>query len=359
MVLGHTLDNKDKFYYFRDITDKVYLLFLAIHFSFIFLFFITGVEELVVFNFVSSLVYIFALYLNNIQKYNIAFALLSLEVIAHAYLCSQYIGDAGFTEALLFLPMLFFIHPVHTRAKFGYFAGIVCVYMALLYNDQFHDPQYILDIFLLRFFNIGTALLVLLISSYIAHVIYRAILGKEEQLFEENKKLENQYKIVEKLSITDGLTNLYNRHKIEDILIHEIKRCDRTGEVFSLIVIDIDHFKQVNDNYGHFVGDEVLRSFASILQESIRETDVVGRWGGEEFIILCIDTDIEGTKELAEKIRETVDSHKFDYVDHKTASFGIAAFEPGMTTDSLFVKADKALYQAKETGRNKVVVAEE
>lgn len=319
MALLHVLDSKDRFYYFRDITDKVYLLFLAIHFSFIFLFFVTGVEELVIFNFASSLIYILA---------------------------------------LLFLPMLFFIHPIQTRAKLIYFGVIVCVYVSLLYNDQFRDPSYILDGFLLRSFNIGTAMLILLITSYIAHVIYRAIISKEEQLVEENTKLENQYKLVEKLSITDGLTGLYNRHKIEDVLIQEIKRCERTGEVFSLILIDIDKFKEVNDNYGHFVGDEVLRAFSGILQESVRETDIVGRWGGEEFMIICINTDSEGTSELAEKIRENVHDYQFHYVDRKTASFGVATFEKSLTTDDLFVKADKALYQAKETGRNKVIVSD-
>lgn len=161
-------------------------------------------------------------------------------------------------------------------------------------------------------------------------------------------------KLIE-LSITDQLTGVFNRRKIDEILKFEIKKSNRYHNTFSIILIDIDHFKSVNDTYGHMVGDIVLKEFSTILKNTIRDLDILGRWGGEEFIIVCMQTDLEGATLLAEKLRKKIKHFNFDTVNNKTASFGVATSKRNTTTEELIDLADKALYRAKNTGRDKVV----
>lgn len=158
-----------------------------------------------------------------------------------------------------------------------------------------------------------------------------------------------------KLYITDRLTALYNRNKIDKIIDTEIKKKKRHDGTFSVILIDIDHFKLINDTYGHIVGDMVLKEFADIFKSSIRDIDYVGRWGGEEFIIICMQTDQKGACALAEHLRKKIEEFEFTTVGKETASFGIASCEYEDDADSIVENADKALYRAKREGRNKVV----
>jgi two-component system, cell cycle response regulator len=151
---------------------------------------------------------------------------------------------------------------------------------------------------------------------------------------------------------TDFLTGIHNRSKFEKLLSDEITRSNRYGVPLSIIMVDIDHFKDVNDVYGHLVGDIILKEFSDIIQLSIRQNDLFARWGGEEFIILCPHTDIEGTRALAEMLREKIERYHFTKADHKTASFGVAQYNDGMDANTLFFQVDTALYEAKESGRN-------
>ena len=161
-------------------------------------------------------------------------------------------------------------------------------------------------------------------------------------------------KRVEKLSITDKLTQLYNRVKIEEIFAIEIAKFHRYNTSFSLILIDIDFFKEVNDTYGHNVGDLFLREMADLLKSSVRIEDVVGRWGGEEFVILSNNYTIEGVLCLAEKIRKNVEAYEFSTIGHKTISIGVSILNKEDTQETMIARADKSLYHAKKTGRNKV-----
>ena len=120
--------------------------------------------------------------------------------------------------------------------------------------------------------------------------------------------------------------------------------------------MDIDHFKRVNDRHGHLAGDELLKMFAGTLLASIRHTDEVGRWGGEEFVVLCPETNMAGALSLANKIRQRIDSEAFDIYGKQTASFGIACYKEEDTIDSIIGHADEALYLAKNGGRNRVEV---
>jgi diguanylate cyclase (GGDEF)-like protein len=171
-----------------------------------------------------------------------------------------------------------------------------------------------------------------------------------------NRKLNALNKELERLSITDRLTGLFNRMKLDATLASESLRAQRTGQPFSLIMIDVDHFKQVNDTHGHQAGDRVLVEFAQLLQSGTRKIDIVGRWGGEEFLVICPHTDSTGACQLAENLRQKIQAFSFTLVEHKTASFGVASFQPGDQSKNIVARADAALYVAKEGGRNRVEV---
>lgn len=158
----------------------------------------------------------------------------------------------------------------------------------------------------------------------------------------------------EKLAKIDPLTGLFNRYAIEEFLRLFIEEARRYEIEFCVIMIDLDDFKEVNDMYGHLAGDEVLKKFASVFQKTIRSSDRVGRWGGEEFLVLLPHTSYKQALELAERVRVKVCSCRFNEVGRKTASFGIALFEKGDTLSSLINKADQALYISKKKGKNQV-----
>jgi len=162
-----------------------------------------------------------------------------------------------------------------------------------------------------------------------------------------------------KIACTDQLTSLANRLKIDEVLVECAEKYKRYGRVFSITLLDIDHFKSVNDTYGHLVGDMILKTISKIITKSIRNVDLVGRWGGEEFIIISKETDIDGAKVLAELLRTTIEEYEFDIVKHQTVSFGVTQFNRGDTVIDLMKHADEALYKAKREGRNRVVVYRE
>lgn len=153
---------------------------------------------------------------------------------------------------------------------------------------------------------------------------------------------------------TDGLTGLMNRVKLDEVLVTEVKRASRHQYKLSVILIDIDHFKEVNDNYGHQTGDLILQEFAASLSNNIRETDFIGRWGGEEFLLICPHTDLDGAFALAENLRQIVESTHFSIIGNKTSSFGISEFQENDTIEVVFKNVDNALYTAKNMGRNQV-----
>ncbi|MDD4504916.1 MAG: diguanylate cyclase [Sulfurospirillaceae bacterium] len=161
-------------------------------------------------------------------------------------------------------------------------------------------------------------------------------------------------KRIEELSITDTLTNLYNRLKLNELFSLHLSLAKRHGSPFSVIMLDIDKFKLVNDTYGHQVGDGLLQEIAKLLKESIRLEDVVGRWGGEEFLILLPSTTLDAASALAELLRARIQDNHFSVVDVCTVSLGVATFNIDDDQMSIVARADEALYRAKEKGRNRV-----
>ncbi|MDF1877579.1 GGDEF domain-containing protein [Sulfurimonas sp. SAG-AH-194-L11] len=174
----------------------------------------------------------------------------------------------------------------------------------------------------------------------------------EKKVQERTRDLKIALNEMKKLSITDKLTGLYNRLKLDEVLSSKVKLLERYDETFSLIIIDIDLFKNVNDTYGHIVGDKVLLEFSTLLKNSVRETDILGRWGGEEFLVICPNSNLQGTKILAESLRVEIAAYKFSHIGHLTASFGVTEFKNEDTLQSILNRSDIALYQAKDSGRN-------
>ena len=168
---------------------------------------------------------------------------------------------------------------------------------------------------------------------------------------------------LETLAITDGLTRAYNHRYFQMRLEDELRRCKRYHLPLSLLVVDADHFKAINDRYGHASGDAVLRDMGTLLRECMRDTEIVARLGGEEFGVILPQTDEIQAHIAAERLRAAVESHDFRSVDGKpiqvTISVGISGFPPNAATRAdLMEQADRAMYAAKRSGRNRVVSAE-
>ena len=174
--------------------------------------------------------------------------------------------------------------------------------------------------------------------------------SRTKELQEANEKLK-------KLATTDLLTQLNNRVILDNELQLKFDTFKRHERVFSLIMMDVDFFKSINDKYGHIVGDSVLKEIASLLKENIRSIDIAGRWGGEEFLIICDETNLDGAYILAENIRVKIQNHKFAHANQVTASLGVAMIKKEININELIKNADDALYQAKRSGRNKSIKA--
>lgn len=176
----------------------------------------------------------------------------------------------------------------------------------------------------------------------------------DAELYKKNQQLREMNAQLEVLSITDPLTGLYNRRKILQEIEDEKLRAERYVCNVSLLIFDIDHFKNINDMYGHGEGDLILKELGELIRSSIRATDVFARWGGEEFMLLLPETDLTSAVAIAEKLRVTVERHIFSNGKNITISIGVSTFIKGCSVDDFIREADDMLYRAKETGRNKV-----
>lgn len=208
------------------------------------------------------------------------------------------------------------------------------------------------------------ALAALVVTAAITAGIQRrlALTGQLQKvrgdLEESNAALRTTLAAAELLAARDQLTGLCNRRNFDQRLEAAIARTARHGDVFSLLMIDLDHFKNINDYYGHATGDDVLRRFGEVLRERLRQNDVAARWGGEEFVVLADGANLDNARLLAEQVRESVAVTSFSPVPRVTVSVGIAEYQEGESGDDLLRRADKALYGAKRNGRNRVIAAE-
>jgi diguanylate cyclase (GGDEF)-like protein len=181
---------------------------------------------------------------------------------------------------------------------------------------------------------------------------------QQDELQLKNRQLESMLTQVETLAIMDSLTGLFNRRRFETILSNEFKKCQRYQHPLACMMIDIDHFKDINDRYGHQAGDAVLREVAQCIQGSIREVDTLSRWGGEEFMVLSPNTNTANATHAAQRILNAVGSHVFSAIGNQpvTVSIGVAGVPEAEieTAEKLVHAADLALYEAKRKGRARV-----
>jgi diguanylate cyclase (GGDEF)-like protein len=186
-----------------------------------------------------------------------------------------------------------------------------------------------------------------------------ARLGVHLRLRELRRELSEKNAQLEQLSTTDALTGLRNRRYAESFLAREFERSRRHGDPLAVVLADLDHFKKVNDAHGHAIGDAALRHVASLLENSVRKTDVCARWGGEEFVIGLVQPEVDGVCEFAERQRAAVEAAPLELPDGRrlalTVSFGVAMYTPADNkVADLVDAADRALYRAKRAGRNRV-----
>lgn len=238
-----------------------------------------------------------------------------------------------------------------------------------LYNIFSNDKNYnnhILEIKLGKKFEKKLFFIINKIKFDYDSSIYKLILLNDITVIKTNEKflqdkikdLNKKLKYAEILASIDPLTKIYNRYKFYEECNKLINLYNRYGTIFSIIMFDIDNFKKINDNFGHITGDNVLKTISTVVSYTIRNTDIFFRWGGDEFIILLPNTNLEGAYISAEKIREVLENTDFnsekEHVGKVTCSFGVSTIEKEVDCDELTKKIDSAMYKAKNSGKNRV-----
>lgn len=182
---------------------------------------------------------------------------------------------------------------------------------------------------------------------------YKDEMGTLIKEFQRMQVMQNEsYKDMQNLALTDTLTNMHNKHSIMELFSKEIHRVHRHGTALCVLMYDIDFFKKVNDTFGHDIGDEILSELSRVAKEDLRSEDSIGRYGGEEFIILLPDTALEKATAFAQRLRKKVEEHSFKGVDVVTISIGLIEVQKNESVDEAFKRVDTLLYESKENGRN-------
>ncbi len=301
---------------------------------------------------VCALFWVGILVMNRHGWNQIAFLAGALNSAVFALLSTWLLGwDSGFYFlALLILPIIFINSSMNRWFKCALAFAISGVMLGLYLLSWFKASLWVLDEQTLHWFsviNIAITLVVLVITGYFFE---NTAADAEKALIQTNKKLAN-------LATTDPVTNLVNRRIILSRIEQEKNRMERGSKAFSLIMVDVDHFKQVNDEYGHGCGDYVLVKIAELISLSLRKQDEVARWGGDEFLIMLPETELEGGEIVAEKIRAKISNTIFIYREIKipvTITLGVSVCEPGSGVGNCLRKADQALYNGKISGKNRV-----
>jgi polar amino acid transport system substrate-binding protein len=222
------------------------------------------------------------------------------------------------------------------------------IYQKWLGSELEHKTDYTL---LWKAMAIAGILLILLILVMFWN---RKLSRLNKEIAIAHQRLGQKTDELEHISITDSLTGVFNRRHIDATFELELKRTRRHDRDLSVILLDIDFFKSVNDTFGHQTGDAVLKQFAALVKNNIRATDILGRWGGEEFLIVCPETNLENAVHMAWALCHRIASENFGKAGPQTASVGVSTYKKEENTQTMISRADKALYLAKSRGRNQV-----
>lgn len=339
-----------------EVIESVTFAALIVHVCLVPLFLWLGIAPLMWFNLGSVALFSTCLALNRKGEHALVFSLGVTEVILHAVIAVLMLGwDSGFHYYLLVLLPMLFLWPYWILRHRIVLSALLFIAFATLYlYTRGTPPGHALpasSLQLLYLFNVFAAC-----AIYITTTRYYQItmISQETRLKRANLKLEI-------LANTDPLTALFNRRSMEALLRAEEERHSLGGPAFSILLADIDHFKMINDRYGHRFGDGVLRAVADLLKRSLRAGDHIARWGGEEFLLLLPDTPVHVAMDVAERMRHALSQIRIDEADVSvqiTITLGVAQYRPVDTLEDCICRADSALYRGKESGRNRVIMCE-
>jgi len=325
-----------------------YLCYLGFgaHALFVPLFFWLGVPELAIFNVFSAVLWVLGYFLNRAGHHPQAIGILVFEALSHALLATFFLGwESGFHYYFLSVVLFIFINH-HQKTPVMIIEGLLMLIGYVWFYFYTQQPDFVITI---------PAYVINGLYSMNAAVNFAAfgILGYFFRV--ASMQVEKE---MELLATTDTLTQLFNRRKMLEMIDQEMVRFQRDNKVFLLVITDIDHFKHFNDSYGHDCGDYVLQQVSALMKDYLRKQDVVARWGGEEFLIMLPDTDIEGGIQVIEKLRETIANTHYEYKGNEfsvTMTFGVTAYDGTCDVDACIKHADEVLYAGKRGGRNRVV----
>jgi diguanylate cyclase (GGDEF)-like protein len=317
---------------------------IVAHAGFVPLFAFSGQPGLAVFNVLSVVTWIAAWMVNRRGASTLAMWMLTAEVTAHAVLAVMSLGwGSGFQYYLVpLIPFMMFNDRAATRTVSVASAVVLFTFVGLL-GIAPSSVALPAALTAFRYANLFIPFLMLGLLSYYFRLASTDV---------ERKMTE--------IAQTDALTGLYNRRRMEERLHEEVARFRTRGTNFSVIIADIDHFKQINDHHGHDTGDRVLSGVAGVFNHGIRAGDAVSRWGGEEFLLLLPVTDLRAAEEVANRLRSAAEQKLAEIGGLEralTLTFGVASFGSCGSIDACLKAADEALYRGKAAGRNRVVVA--
>lgn len=319
---------------------------ILVHLALIPLFYWLGFPGLSFFNIVSSILWIGAWLVNQQGRYNTAILLMTIEVFSHTLLVVPTVGwQAGF-QYYLFAAVPFTLFNNRFEGKAIIFISVaLCIeFLLLSVLTSSTPPNPLLSDDLVKLLDRANIVISFTAQGVISYYFRLASIYLEQEL--------------ERQAHTDPLTGLYNRRRMIDFLLQQGKLAESERTSLSIAFVDIDHFKKINDNHGHEIGDQILRAVAEFIKRQLRKGDTLARWGGEEFLLLLPHTDIGGALVLAEKICKTVAEQTFQ-IDGKdyavTLTIGLYEHRTDHSIEESIKFADIALYRGKQAGRNRVM----
>lgn len=336
---------------FRKLMLQVSVLASFIHIAFAALFFANDILLLGIVNIFSVVLYL-SVFLMTLQRRFIVvgWLLVVFEIVGHAALVVYLLGwDSGFHFYAMMIPPVMMVSPLkESIAKMPMVMGMMMLYVLMDYGLRGAQPVYLLKESLLNSLYYFNLVVVLVSMVFLSGLYYRLVVRNAAQL--------------QQLATTDSLTGLHNRRCAQELAEREIKNHLRNGLPLSVLLCDLDHFKRVNDLFGHQTGDRVLRNFSRVLSQQVRSGDLIARWGGEEFLVLLPSTPAAEAQLVAERIRKQLEQDSVTMGGNEvytTTTIGVAELVVDDTFEQLVARADKGLYQGKETGRNCIVMEQQ
>lgn len=330
----------------------VFLCGLGLHAGFIPLFYFLGTPELVYYNVFSVAAFSLCLYVNYKGMHTMGLWLAFTEAMTHAALAVYFIGwDGGFAYYLLLAaPLVFLYTKMPALQKVFVLLFPAVLFVGLHRYSLTGGPIYFIDentLYYLKYFNMISTMGIL---AYLTFFYSHAAASSEAQLQAASLELE-------KMATTDTLTNLLNRRALNDEIKREVARHKRMGTELVFVLGDIDNFKEINDKYGHLNGDTVLKQVAKTMTDNFRRGDLIGRWGGEEFLVLLVGATIQQAEAATEMVRVEIENSPLDLNGEPvniTITFGLSPYNKHLTIDECLQNADQGLYSGKLAGKNRI-----